>query len=132
MNGFNAIRAFNIPVDDMERASQFYKAVFGWDSNFIPGSGGNYHSLTRPQSPGATRIEEPITGGLYVRGTNGLGQTFLEITVSSIDQCLQKVISSGGHLVREKMPMLDFAYFAVVADTEGNLLGLWEDIPGVD
>jgi predicted enzyme related to lactoylglutathione lyase len=131
MRGINEVRAFNIPVDDMDRASQFYKIVFGWDSNFIPGSGGNYHSLMMTPIHRGAIEQDPIAGGLYARGTNGLGQVFLEITVSSIEQSIQKVCSSGGYLVREKKPMLDFAYFAVVADTEGNLLGLWEDCPGL-
>lgn len=130
MGDLNTVRAFNIPADDIGRASAFYEKVFGWNARSIPGSGGDYHSLVMQTGSEDNRRCEPIAGGLYRRGTNGLDQVFLEVTVGSIDRCLEAVLAGGGRLVRDKKPMLDFAFFAVVQDTEGNLLGLWEDIPG--
>jgi predicted enzyme related to lactoylglutathione lyase len=126
----NGVRAFNLPVDDMQRARRFYENVFGWEVRPIPGSGGNFHAAhtvavdenEEPLEPGA------INGGLFRRGTHGLTQTFLEVTVPSIDEHLRKVEAEGGQLVRPKGPVLDIAFFAVVKDTEGNLLGLWEDV----
>ena len=126
----DSVRAFDVPVDDMRRAKRFYERVFGWTVTAVPGSGGNFHAARTvpvdedgvPQQPGA------INGGLFRRGTHGLGQTFLEVTVASIDESIEKVESEGGELVRPKRPMLDIAFFAVVRDTEGNLVGLWEDV----
>lgn len=128
MIGINSVRAFNIPVEDMDRASVFYEKVFGWGARSILGSGGDYHSLQMPSISGGSDGDEPVAGGLYKRGTNGLGQVFLEITVGSIEECIDNVIASGGRLIRGKKPMLDFALFAVVEDTEGNPIGLWEDL----
>ena len=73
-----------------------------------------------PREPGG------INGGLYIRGTNGLTSTFLEINVSSIDAVLDKLVSLGGSVVRDKSTILDIAYFAVIKDSEGNHIGLWE------
>ena len=69
-----------------------------------------------------------INGGLFLRGTNGLKEMFLEVTVPSIDEYLKRIECEGGQLVKEKGPILDIAFFAVIKDTEGNLVGLWEDV----
>ena len=124
------VRAFDIPVDDMQRAKKFYERVFGWDIHPIPGSGGNFHAA---HTASVDENDEPlirgaINGGLFKRGTNGLKETFLEVNVASIDECSKRILEEGGQLVRQKGPILDIAFFAVVKDTEGNIIGLWEDI----
>jgi predicted enzyme related to lactoylglutathione lyase len=126
----DSVRAFDVPVDDMQRAKRFYENVFGWEIRPITGSGGNFHSAyTVP----VDEKDEPlvlgaINGGLFQRGTYGLKEMFLEVTVPSIDEYLKKVESEGGRLVKPKGPILDIAFFAVIRDTEGNLVGLWEDV----
>jgi predicted enzyme related to lactoylglutathione lyase len=52
------------------------------------------------------------------------------VRVRSVDECVEKVLAEGGTVVKPKARLLDFAYFAIVEDTEGNALGLWEDIEG--
>jgi predicted enzyme related to lactoylglutathione lyase len=117
-------------VDDMQRAKRFYENVFGWEIRPITGSGGNFHSAyTVP----VDEKDEPlvlgaINGGLFQRGTHGLKEMFFEVTVPSIDEYLKKVEYEGGRLVKPKGPILDIAFFAVIRDTEGNLVGLWEDV----
>lgn len=122
------VRAFNIPVDDMSRAKAFYESVFGWEVWVVSGSGGDYHYAAT--SPGGEDGEPlrpgSINGGLFSKGTHGIGSIFLELEVPSIDESVAKVLSQGGRLVREKRPMLDFAYFAIVQDPFGNHLGLME------
>jgi len=125
----DSVRAFDIPVDDVQRAKRFYERVFGWEIRPVPGSGGNFHAAytvavdenDEPKVPGA------INGGLFQRGTHNLKEMFLEITVPSIDEYLKKVESEGGRLVKSEGPILDMAFFALVKDTEGNVIGLWED-----
>jgi len=124
------VKAFDIPVDDMKRAQRFYQEVFDWKITPIPGSGGNFHAAQTvpvdengdPKAPGG------INGGFFQRGTDGLEGTFLEINVPSIDECLKRIELAGGKLVKPKGPMLDIAFFALVKDTEGNILGLWEGV----
>ena len=124
------VRAFDIPVDDMQRAKKFYEKIFGWEIHLIPGSGGNFHAAhTVP----VDENDEPLTrgainGGLFKRDTYGVRETFLEVTVPSIDDYLKKIVAEGGEIVRQKSPMLDIAFFAIIRDTEGNAIGLWEDI----
>ena len=124
------VRAFDIPVDDMQRAKRFYEKVFGWEIHPVRGSGGDFHAAhTVPVDENdEPQVRGAINGGLFKRGTNGLNETFLEVTVRSIDECLKKIEAEGGQLVKPKGPILDIAFFAVVKDSEGNVMGLWEDV----
>jgi predicted enzyme related to lactoylglutathione lyase len=126
----DSVRAFDIPVDDMERAKKFYQSIFGWKIIPVPGSGGDFHAaITAPvDENGELTIPGAINGGFYKRGTHDLEGTFLEIEVDSIDECLERIISEGGEIVRPKNPILDTAFFSVVRDSEGNVMGLWENI----
>jgi hypothetical protein len=124
----DAVRSFNIPVQDMEGAIIFYNRVFGWTIDPVRGGGGDYHRVeTIPvDREGVPQVRGAINGGLFRKGTHGVDVTFLELEVESIDETLRKVLENGGNLVREKRPMLDFAFFAIVQDPDGNHLGLME------
>jgi predicted enzyme related to lactoylglutathione lyase len=74
-----------------------------------------------PKGPGG------INGGFSQRGTHGLTRTFIEIKVQSIDDYLKKIEKAGGTTVLSRSPISDFGFFAIIKDTEGNILGLWED-----
>jgi hypothetical protein len=50
------------------------------------------------------------------------------VSVPSIDQHLTKIEAAGGRVLKGKTRIEDMGYYAYVSDTEGNLLGLWEDI----
>ena len=124
------VQAFDIPVDDMGRAKRFYEKVFGWEIAVVPGSGGNFHAATTVpvDEEGEPKVAGGINGGFFQRGTHGLEGTFVEINVPSVDEYLKRIESAGGKIVKPKGPILDIAFFALVKDTEGNIIGLWEDI----
>jgi len=124
------VKAFDIPVDDMERANRFYQKVFGWEIAPVPGSGGNFHAATTVpvDEEGEPKVPGGINGGFFQRGTHGAQETFVEINVPSVDEYLKRIESAGGKIVKQKGPILDIALFALAKDTEGNIIGLWEDI----
>ena len=45
----------------------------------------------------------------------------------SIDEALRRVEAAGGKTVTEKMPVGEMGFAGYFADTEGNLIGLWEN-----
>jgi predicted enzyme related to lactoylglutathione lyase len=112
----------------MNAAAEFYRRVFDWTIEPVKGSGGDYHRVETSEvdGDGVPLSREAINGGLFRKGTHGIDVAFLEIEVGSIDGTLDKVLANGGKLIKEKLPMLDFAYFAIVQDPEGNYLGLME------
>lgn len=126
----NQVYTFDLPVDDMERAKKFYEKVFGWEIAPVLGSGGDYHSaITVPtDEKGEPEVPGGINGGFYQRGTHGLTGTFIEIKVPSIDNHLRKIEKAGGTTMLPKGPISDLGFFAVIKDTEGNIVGLWEDV----
>jgi uncharacterized protein len=121
---------FEIPADDLERAKTFYSRIFGWQIQDWPLSDGTVYAGVRtvevdektfiPKEPGA------INGGIVKR--DGISRTpQVTVNVRSIDEYLDKVKAAGGGVLKAKTPIEDMGYYAYVTDTEGNLLGLWED-----
>jgi hypothetical protein len=47
--------------------------------------------------------------------------------VPSVDDALRQVEAAGGKTVTQKMPVGDMGFAGYFTDTEGNLLGLWEN-----
>ena len=50
----------------------------------------------------------------------------LYVGVSSVDETLKKVKAAGGKVVTPKTPIPGMGAYARVADTEGNVVGLFE------
>jgi predicted enzyme related to lactoylglutathione lyase len=124
----DGVNLFNMPVDDMERAKEFFSKTFGWD--FFPtGMEGDHHfATTVPTDENGLPIEPGgINGGIIQRGAYEQQVTSIFIKVKSIDETIDKVKKNGGKLILSKVPIADFAYLAQIKDTEGNLISLWED-----
>ncbi|MFX1346888.1 MAG: VOC family protein [Promethearchaeota archaeon] len=124
----DGVNLFGIPIDDMERAKQFFSKTFRW-SFMATGMEGNHHFATMVPTDENGLPTEPggINGGLLQRGTYEQHTTSIFIRVKSIDEAIEKVKENGSKLVFAKIPNADFAFFAQINDTEGNLISLWED-----
>lgn len=124
----NKVVHFEIPFDDKERAMSFYKNVFGWEMQDVPDMS---YVITRtvavdenfmPKESGA------INGGFYERDDKSSKTPVLVIDVPSIDEHVALIKKAGGEVVREKMNVGNMGYYAQVKDTEGNIIGIWENI----
>jgi len=124
----DGVNLFNIPVDDMTRAKEFFSKTFGW-SFMATGMDGDHHFATTvpTDETGLPKEIGGINGGLLNRGAYEQQVTSIFIKVSSIEKTLEEVEKNGGSLVLAKVPIADFAYLAQIKDTEGNLISLWED-----
>lgn len=124
----DGVNLFNLPVDDMERAKEFFTKTFGW-TLFPTGMEGDHHFATTVPTDENGIPSEPggINGGLLKRGAYEQKVASIFIKVNSIDETIDKVKTNGGELVLAKVPIADFAYLAQIKDTEGNLISLWED-----
>ena len=116
---------FEIPFDNKDRAMKFYTQCFGWQLQDMPemnyvmantvATGPDY----RPTEPGA------INGGLFARPKEAPSPT-LYIGVSSVDEAIEKVQAAGGKVVTPKTAIPGMGAYGRVADTEGNVIGLFE------
>jgi predicted enzyme related to lactoylglutathione lyase len=124
----DGVNLFNLPVDDMARAKKFYNKIFGWDFLATGMKGDHHFATTVPTDENGLPIQPGgINGGLIQRGTYKQQVTSIFIRVKSINDTIEKIEKAGGNLVFSKIPISDFAYFAQIHDTEGNLISLWED-----
>jgi predicted enzyme related to lactoylglutathione lyase len=116
---------FEIPFDDKSRATKFYAETFGWkltdmpQMEYVMAQSTAVDAQHMPTEPGA------INGGLFARPKEA-PHPVLYIGVASIDQTLKKVSSGGGKVVTPKTPIPGMGAYARVADTEGNVIGLFE------
>ena len=121
---------FEIPADDVERAKKFY-SIFDWQLMDYPMPDGSLYVGARttevneethlPKEPGA------INGGI-VKRDEYVKTPQVTVNVPSIDEYLEKIKAAGGKVVKPKVEIGGMGYYAYVNDSEGNLLGLWEDI----
>ncbi len=119
---------FHIPVDDTTRAKKFYKNIFGWEIKET-GMGRDYQLATTTPTDEEGMPKEPggINGALYLRESPEEVPNIV-INVPSIDDYLKKVEKAGGKIVWQKESVGDFGFYALVEDTEGNVIGLWQDV----
>lgn len=118
---------FEIPAKDVKRASAFYSKAFGWTFDQFPGF--EYWSIgttavdkdRRPASPGA------INGGMGKKGQMAPDAVTVTINVADIDAALASVQKLGGKQVGKKSPVGDMGWSAYFKDTEGNVIGLWQN-----
>ena len=52
----------------------------------------------------------------------------ITINVDSIDGALERVESGGGSVVQPRQEIPGMGAFAYFKDTEGNTMGLWENV----
>ncbi len=124
-SGMDKVVHFEIPVDDRERATEFYRSVFEWDLVHIPEM--QYTMVgtvptddnQMPTEPGA------INGGLMQRSEQA-SSPVITIDVGSIDDSMKKVEASGGSVVTPRTPIPGMGAFAYFKDSEGNTMGLFE------
>lgn len=121
----NRVVHFEIQADDVERASEFYKKVFGWkiEQWMKKEEGGmDYWGLITGESGTG------INGGLYQRPADGEKFYLYDCTidVEDIDKAIADVKASGGTITKEKMEIPKVGWFAGAKDTEGNRFGIMQ------
>lgn len=117
---------FEIHVDDMERAKDFYSKVFGWTfedwSEYAgmpyfgavtgdakePGING---ALMQRQSP-PPELNQPLNGYACTMG------------VEDFDTVEAKITNNGGKVAMPKYALPGMAWQGYFIDTEGNIFGI--------
>ena len=117
---------FEIHVDDMERAKNFYGEVFGWTFE-------DYSEYAGMPYFGAVTGDDQqmgINGALMQRksappelnqGLNGFACT---MGVEDYDSTETKILKSGGRVALPKYALPGMAWQGYYLDTEGNIFGV--------
>jgi predicted enzyme related to lactoylglutathione lyase len=117
---------FEVPFDDAERAHGFYREAFGWQLQSMPGMG--YTMVTTTPTDAAGRPSEPggVNGGMLARQGPITGPV-ITIGVEDLDDALARISKLGGSVAIGRQPVGEMGFSAYVHDTEGNLIGLWQN-----
>lgn len=120
---------FEIPADDVNRAKKFYQDLFGWDIHAIPMQKDMYYMLHTAPTDDKGMMTQPgtINGGMMQRQFTG-EPVVIVVNIKNLDESLAKAKSSGATVVMEKMKVMDMGLYARIKDTEGNTIGLWQDL----
>ena len=116
---------FEVPFDDADRALRFYREIFGWQIQTMPEMGYNMVS-TGPMGDQGPSEPGYIGGGMLQRQGPVTGSV-ITVEVDDIDATLAAVKEHGGNEVAGKMPVGDMGYAAYFEDSEGNVMGLWQN-----
>jgi hypothetical protein len=111
---------FEISVDDAARAARFYEQAFGWQIERWQGPIDYWLVSTgAPDDPGvggALRQRDELASGVV----NHVG-------VDSVDAALERILAAGGEALTPKMPIPGVGFMAYGRDTEGNVLGVFQE-----
>src|SRR3990172_8740152 len=99
----NKVVHFEIPAENLDRANEFYRKIFGWQIKDASMDGMPYFiaytvatdSKNMPMEAGA------INGGLMKRSKDVHSPVFA-IDVESVDEYIKKIKSAGGKVVMPK------------------------------
>ena len=119
----SAVNWFQVPASDCARARAFYETICGYSLENMEGP----PSMEMRAFPADRRSGE--VGGALVAGEGAVPSATGTMVFLNADPDLQAVLDrvegAGGKVLMLKTPTnMDAGYFALIADTEGNTVGL--------
>lgn len=128
----NPVVHFEMPYDDPDRVSKFYKAAFGWKmKNLGQQMGGYVLAGTTESSPdGMPKKPGSINGGFFAK-TPDLPDFLpsVVIDVPDIKKAMAKVASAGGQVMGAPMAIPGIGDYVSFKDSEGNRVGMLQPLP---
>ncbi|MCW3466975.1 VOC family protein [Chitinophaga nivalis] len=120
----NPVVYFEIPVDDMDRAITFYKAVFDFD--FSKTIIDHNEMALFPFSDEHSGISGALAKGeIYKPTKNGV---VIYFNTENIDAVLKRVLANGGQILYPKTSNGELGFVAELEDSEGNRIALHEAV----
>ncbi len=120
----NAISWFEIPANDLSRATRFYETIFS--AILIPMDLPNIKMRMFP----ITDIQNGVGGAVVDSGgfhkPSATDGPLIYLNANpDVQDILSKVVAAGGRIIVAKTEITpDTGYMAVILDTEGNRIGL--------
>ncbi len=121
---YNPVGWFEIYVDDIRRAKEFYETVLQTKLEELPtpSEDTNFHMYTFPSD-----MKNPGSGGAIVKmeGIKAGSNSTIVYFVSedcSIEE--KRIEAAGGKIFKSKMSIGDYGFIVLANDTEGNMFGL--------
>jgi len=111
---------FHLPADNVERASAFYRAVFGWE--FAP----------HPDSPIPYLVHSGDSDGAGIPAAITQREAIVKapvptIEVDDIDNAMVQIVLNGGQQARVN-DIPGIGRFGYAIDSEGNVIALLQPV----
>ncbi|HEY1163873.1 MAG TPA: VOC family protein [Chitinophaga sp.] len=120
----NTLNWFEIPVNDFDRARQFYSRLFDYEMQDALAGPNRRGFLPHDQQGGGI-------GGAIVQGPDYIpSQRGCLVYLNAGDDLsivLARVTAAGGKIIQEKTPVSEehtLGYYAIIRDPEGNRIAL--------
>jgi predicted enzyme related to lactoylglutathione lyase len=116
MMGKHTFVHIELSADDLQSAAEFYRRVFGWQTQDMPEM--NY--ITFDEGGG-------LGGGFNPTENEGneAGDVVVYIGTDDIEDSLAEIEAAGGQTVLPKTEIAGMGWFALFSDPTGNKLGLY-------
>jgi predicted enzyme related to lactoylglutathione lyase len=108
---------FEVTADDLERAVQFYRDVFGWTIS-AGDSDDEYYEVET-----GTEEEPGVPGGVVPR-LDSYESTINTYDVESIEESARKIAQAGGEVLAPKISIPGLGFLQYCQDPEGNTFGI--------
>ena len=129
----NPVVHFELPYDDAERISRFYRSAFDWETRALGPEMGNYVLATTSAKAGARPAPGArpgsIDGGFFPRQDDGMTR-HPSVVVGTLDirESMRRVELAGGRVVGEPMDIPGVGAYVAFVDTEGNRLSMLQPL----
>lgn len=117
---------FEVPFDDGPRAANFYREAFGWQLNSMPEMQYTMVTTTGTDEQGRPAEAGGINGGMLAK-QGPITAPVITIGVEDLDHAIARVEKLGGKVAIGRQNVGDMGFSAYFHDTEGNLIGLWQN-----
>ena len=112
------INWFEVPVENLGRAVDFYNAVLDTEMGEIPGPDGQpLKVFMGPQGPSGALM----SGEGYTPGSHG---ALIYLGCDDINAVLGRVADAGGTVLQEHMSIGEYGAIGMFTDSEGNRIAL--------
>ena len=112
----NPVAWFEITGQDADKLQQFYSDVFGWEYQQAPG----------PGKYGMVSAGEGGIGGGVGEAQDGQGHVTVYVEVDDPQAYLDKIEQHGGKTVMPVTEVPNMVTFALFADPEGHVVGVFK------
>jgi predicted enzyme related to lactoylglutathione lyase len=115
----------DLAATDADSAKMFYRNLFGWTSQEQLANGGSFTRL---------RLSEQDVGSIYqLKETlldNGITSHWTPyVRVNDIERAVERATLFGGTVVVDPFVVSGVARIALILDSVGAIVGMWEPIP---
>lgn len=130
-SNMNSVVWFNVPSDDLDRATTFYRDAFGWDIQPLSVENQealNYHSaLTGESDANLESLTAGVVNGCIVKREMGIPHATILIGVDDLDEAAKRVEAAGGEVVSQKIRIENIrGTLILMKDTEGNIVEVFK------